>query len=234
MVNWKCLIVDDEDVDRLMVVSFVKRFPEFQIVAICKSASEALQVLSREHIDVLFLDIDMPGQSGIELRKHASHVRACVFISGHAEYAVETFELDTLDFIVKPVRFDRFNHAMQRVIRYLEMCGKSEMFDLTIGADSLTIKEGHEQTKVRLSDILYLEALKDYTLLVTTRKKHCIWSNIGSLLKQSPFDTFTRIHKSYAVRKEFVTKLNSHEVVVNHSAIIPVGRSFKENLAALL
>ncbi len=234
MNRWKCLIADDEDVDRLMVVSFAKRYPELDIVAVCKSTEEALDVLTRENVDILFLDIDMPGQSGMDLRRKAAEVPACVFISGHAQYAVETFSLDTLDFIVKPVRFERFESAMQRISSYLSMRGKAEMFDLSFGDDSVTIKEGHEQIRVKLSDILYLEALKDYTLLVTSRKKHCIWSNIGALMRQQPFDSFTRIHKSFAVRKQFVTRIKGYEVELNHSAVVPVGRSYKDNLKMLL
>lgn len=234
MNRWKCLIVDDEDVDRLMVLSFAKRFDSLEIVAACKSAAEALTVLDKQSVDILFLDIDMPGGNGLELRKKAAEVPACVFISGHAEYAVETFDLDTLDFIVKPLRFDRFEKAMQRVSEYLQIKEKATLFELRLGEDAITIKEGHEQSKIKLSDVVCLEALKDYTLLVTARKKYCIWSNLGSLLKQPPFDAFIRVHKSHAVRKEYVTRTNGHEIELNQGIIVPIGRSFKDNVKELL
>ncbi|MFT3795020.1 LytR/AlgR family response regulator transcription factor [Flavobacterium sp.] len=234
MNPWKCIIVDDEDVDRLMVVSFVKRFPSIEIAGIYKSAAEALAALQKEKIDVLFLDIDMPGGSGLELRQKATQVPACVFITGHAEYAVESFELDTLDFIVKPLRFERFEKAMQRVLQFLEIKEKATLFELSFGGDLITIKEGNEQFKVKLSDILYLEALKDYTLLVTPQKKHCVWSNIGTLLKKEPFDSFVRVHKSFAVQKQFVVKTSAHEITLANQSQIPIGRSYKENLSAIL
>lgn len=234
MNQWKCIIVDDEDVDRLMVLSFAKRYPTLHIAGTCKSADEALQLLAHEKIDILFLDIDMPGGSGLELRKKAQEVPACVFITGHAEYAVESFDLDTIDFIVKPLRFERFEKAMERVLTYLSIKEKAGLFETSLGKDNITIKEGHEQSKVKLSDILCLEALKDYTLLVTPVKKHCVWSNLGALLKHPPFDVFVRVHKSFAVRKEYVTKTSGQQIELNKTLVVPIGRSFKDNVKELL
>lgn len=234
MNRWKCLIVDDEDVDRLMVVSFAKRFDTLDIVAACRSTDEALAVLQKEPADILFLDIDMPGSNGLELRKKAAEIPACVFITGHAEYAVDTYELDTLDFIVKPLRFDRFEKAMRRVTDYLEIREKAALFELSFGDDSVTIKEGHEQSKVNLSDIIHLEALKDYTLLVTPRKKYCVWSNLGALLRKEPFTNFVRIHKSYAVQRQFVVGATTQKISLSNNTQLPIGRGYKENINALL
>jgi two-component system LytT family response regulator len=234
MTQWNCLIVDDEDVDRLMVLSFAKRFPRLNIVGTYRSSEEALAVLEKEKIDILFLDIDMPGGNGLELRKKASEIPVCVFITGHAEYAADSFELETLDFIVKPLRFERFEKAMLRVTQYLEIKEKAMLFELSFGDDTINIKEGNEQSKINLFDILYLEALKDYTLLVTLHKKHCVWSNIGSLLKKPPFDTFIRVHKSFAVQKQYVSKISPHHITLANETQIPIGRMHKENVNSIL
>lgn len=234
MKIWNCIIVDDEDVDRLMVLSFAKKFPQLNIIGAYKSAEEALPVLDKASIDVLFLDIDMPGSNGVELRRRAMDVPVCIFITGHSEYAVESFELETLDFIVKPIRFERFERAMQRVDQFLEIKEKASLFELSIGDDVIFIKEGSERSKIKLFDILYLEALKDYTLLVTEQKKHCIWSNIGSLLRQDTFQSFTRIHRSFAIQKQFVKKISAQEIMLTNNALIPVGRSYKESVKLLL
>lgn len=234
MKKWNCLIVDDEDIDRLMVLSFAKKFPQLNIIGAYCSAEEALDILDKTHIDILFLDIDMPGFSGVEFRKKAMEVPVCIFITGHAEYAVESFELETLDFIVKPLRLERFERAMQRVDQFLEIKEKASLFELSIGDDVIYIKEGNERSKIKLFDILYLEALKDYTLLVTEQKKHCIWSNIGSLLKQDSFQSFTRIHRSFAIQKQFVKKISTQEIMLSNNALIPVGRSYKESVKMLL
>ena len=234
MKTWNCIIVDDEDVDRLMVLAFAKKFTQLNIIGTYSSAEEAMKILNKIAIDILFLDIDMPGFSGVEFRKKAMEVPVCIFITGHAEYAVESFELETLDFIVKPLRFERFERAMQRVDQFLEIKEKASLFELSIGDDIIYIKEGSEKSKIKLFDILYLEALKDYTLLVTEQKKHCIWSNIGSLLKQDSFQSFTRVHRSFAIQKQFVKKVSSQEVLLNNNALIPVGRSYKDTLKLLL
>lgn len=234
MNTWNCIIVDDEDVDRLMAVSFAKRFPCLNIIGSYKSAEEALPILEKEKIDVLFLDIDMPGYSGVELRKKAMEVPVCIFITGHAEYAVESFDLETLDFIVKPLRFDRFERAMQRVEQFLEIKQKANLFELSFGDNAVFIKEGTEKSKINLYDILYLEALKDYTFLVTSQKKHCVWSNLGTLLKQETFNSFTRIHRSFAIQKQFVKKVSSQEIMLSNDTLIPVGRSYKESVKLLL
>lgn len=234
MKTWKCLIVDDEDVDRLMVVSFAKRFPELEIVGSCRSAEEAMPMLEKNEIDVMFLDVDMPGDNGLDLRRKAAAVPACIFITGHAEHAVETYELNALDFIVKPLRFERFQKAMERVNEYMSVHEKAALFDLNFGHDSITIKEGHDQVRVNLSDIICLEALKDYTLLVTARKKYCIWSNLGALLKQPLFENFMRIHKSFAIKPQFVTRVTATEVELNGIHKVPVGRSYKDNVKTLL
>ena len=234
MEKWNCIIVDDELVDRLMVVSFAKRFPKLNIMGAFASANEAIEVLNKQKIDILFLDIDMPGTNGLELRKKAIEVPVCIYITGHAEHALESFDLETLDFIIKPLKFDRFEKAMHRAEQFLEVHQKAKLFELSFGKDVINIKEGTEQIKINLFDILYLEALKDYTLLVTSQKKHCIWSNIGSLLKQETFQGFIRIHKSYAIQRQFVKKINSQEVEMNNEAMIPIGRSFKDNLNMIL
>lgn len=234
MQVWNCIIVDDEDVDRLMTVSFAKRHPQLNILGAFKSAEDALKALSEHNVDVLFLDIDMPGLNGVELRKKAMDVPVCIFITGHSEYAVESFELETLDYIMKPLRYDRFEKMMHRVEQFLEIKKKATLFEMSFGENTIFIKEGNEKSKINLFDILYLEALKDYTFLVTQQKKHCVWSNLGSLLKQETFHSFTRIHRSFAVQKQFVKKISAQEIVLSNDTLIPVGRSYKESVKLLL
>lgn len=234
MKRFKCTIIDDDEIDRLTVVSFAKKFPELEILGIFDNAENAIPLLNKETIDILFLDIDMPELSGLEFRKIAAHVPVCIFITAHPEHAVESFQLDTLDFIVKPVKLDRFSQTMVRINDFMELKLKASLFESSIGGDIIYIKEGHEQTKVKLHDILYLEALKDYTKIVTSIKKHCVLSNIGTLLKEGDFSSFIRIHRSYAVQKQYVKKILTNEVQLDNDVIIPIGRSYKDNLNNLL
>jgi two-component system, LytTR family, response regulator len=234
MKKLNCIIVDDDEIDRLMVHSFVKRFENLNLLGVFESADYALIAINENEVDILFLDIDMPDLSGMELRKATKQVPVCVFITAHPEYAVESFELDTLDFIVKPIKFDRFSQTMQRIEEFIEIKQKALLFESSIGGDTIFIKEGHEQTKVKLHDILYLEALKDYTLIVTDKKRHCVLASIGNLLKEAHFQSFVRIHRSFAVQKQYVKKINVHDLQLNNDVIIPLGRSFKDNLNFVL
>jgi DNA-binding LytR/AlgR family response regulator len=230
MKKYSCIIVDDDEIDRLTAVSYAKKFPVLDILGVFESAEDAVPFLEKEKIDILFLDIDMPGLNGIEFRKQALEVPVCVFITAHPEHAVESFQIETLDFIVKPLKLDRFTQTVNRIEEFMEIKLKASLFEASIGGDTIYIKEGHEQTKVKLHEILYLEALKDYTLVITNQKRHCVLSSIGNLLKEDHFQSFVRIHRSFAVQKQYVQKINSNEIILNNNAVIPIGRSYKENL----
>lgn len=230
MNPFDCIIVDDDEMDRLVVLSYAKRFPILNIVGVFDSAERALNFLSANPVQVAFLDIEMPGASGLELRRKALEVPVCVFISSHTESAAETFELLTLDFIVKPFKFPRFEQMMKRLEEFMEIKTKAHLFESTIGGDVVYVKTGHEQVKVKLHEILYLEALKNYTLLVTEKKRHCVLSNLGEILQEEKFNSFLRVHRSFAVQKQYIQKIGSQEIELNNGNLIPVGRSFKDNL----
>ncbi|MGC4130472.1 MAG: LytTR family DNA-binding domain-containing protein [Bergeyella sp.] len=229
-----CIIADDDEIDRLTVQSFVRKFPNLHILGVCSDADEALEIIENNTVDILFLDIDMPDFSGVELRKKANHVPCCIFITSHPEFAVESFELETLDFIVKPLKPDRFEQTVKRIEDFFEIREKAHLFESSIGGDVIYIKEGHEQIKVKMHEILYLEALKDYTKIVTPRRKHCVLTSIGNLLKEEQFRSFIRIHRSFAVQKNFIEKKLPSEILLNNGTAIPIGRSYRNSLDFLV
>lgn len=234
MATFNCIIIDDDEIDRLTVLSFAKRYSNLNILGVFESAEAAFLITEEEKIDILFIDIDMPGVNGLEFRKKTLEIPVCIFITAHPEHAVESFELETLDFIVKPIKLNRFSQTMSRIAEFMEIKLKAQLFEASIGGDTIYIKEGHEQTKVKLHDILYLEALKDYTLIVTNQKRHCVLSSIGTLLKENHFQSFIRIHRSFAVQKQFIQKISSQEIELMNKILIPIGRSYKDNLNLLL
>lgn len=227
--TYSCFIVDDDEIDRLTTQSFIRRYPFLHIAGVFSAAAEALEAAVKMPPDVLFLDIDMEGMSGLELRERLEHIPACIFITSYPDYAVESFEKAALDFLVKPLKADRFAKAMERLQQYLSVQHKAALLDHTLGADTVFIKDGHEQVKIALHEIVYLEALKDYTGIVTAHKKYCVLSTLGGLLEQQAFKMFVRIHRSYAVQKNFVERVTAREVIVN-SIALPLGRSYKDAL----
>jgi DNA-binding LytR/AlgR family response regulator len=216
--------------DRLVVVSYAKRFLNLNIVGVFDSAEKALLFLENKTVTIAFLDIEMSGVSGLELRKKVLEIPVCIFISSHSESAAETFELQTLDFIVKPFKFPRFEQTIKRIEEYMEIRLKASLFESSIGGDVVYVKTGHNQIKIKMHEILYLEALKNYTILVTEGKRHCVLSNLGEILQEEKFQSFIRIHRSFAVQKQFIQKIGSQEIELKNNVFIPVGRSFKDNL----
>ncbi|MFM9907771.1 MAG: LytR/AlgR family response regulator transcription factor [Chitinophagaceae bacterium] len=229
---FNCIIADDDEIDRLTTLSFCRKYPFLQINGVFESAQKVLEFTKQQTVDVLLLDIDMPGMSGIELRKQLEHIPACIFITSHPEFALESFDLAVLDFLVKPLKAIRFATAMQRLEDYLDTRHKAELLDYTLGGDTLFIKDGHDHFKIQLHDIIYLEALKDYTGIITEKKKYCVLTPLGNLLKEHTFQNFVRIHRSYAVQKHFINKISAKEVYVNNINL-PVGRSYKDVLNLL-
>lgn len=230
MKIYNCIIIDDDEIDRLTVVSYAKRFPLLKIIGVFSKAEDALPLIEEGIVDILFLDIDMPNLNGFDFRKNAMNVPVCIYITSHPEHAVESFELDTLDFIVKPIKLERFTQTISRIEDYLELKEKAQLFETSIGGDVIYIKEGYQQTKIKLHEILYLEALKDYTKIVTQTKKHCVLTSLGNLLRDPNFNSFIRVHRSFAVQNKYISTKKTNEIVLHNGTLIPVGRSYRENL----
>ncbi|MGZ3753478.1 MAG: LytR/AlgR family response regulator transcription factor [Mucilaginibacter sp.] len=228
-----CIVVDDDLVDRLMTLSFLKEYPQFKVLGAYSSPLEALDAAKKSSPDVLFLDIDMPDISGLELREQLMQIPACVFITSFPEYALDGFELEAFDFIVKPFTAERFNKMMSRLQEYFLIRSKSELLSHTLGADTIFIKEGTSQIKLQVHEVIYLEAMKDYTSVNTIDKRYMVLESLSHLITEKGFTNFIRIHRSYAVQKHYIKQYNSLKVVLVNNGTLPVGRNFKETLQNL-
>lgn len=226
----RCFVVDDDYVDILTAVSFLEDYTFLEITGRYDSAEKAFAAAEKMPPDVLFLDIDMPEMNGLQLREKLMHVPACIFITSYPDYAVESFEMAALDFLVKPFTHDRFAKTIVRLKEYLTIRHKAELLNHTLGADTLFIKDGINHIKLQLHEIIYLEALNNYTSIVTTNRKFAVLSTLGNLVKENGFGNFIRIHRSYAVQKHFIKKVSADEVLVNNNIALPIGRSYKEAL----
>lgn len=230
-MKYSCIIVDDDEIDRLTTQSFVRKYQFLENAGEFADAETALLAVEKKIPDIAFLDVDMPGMTGLELRRKLADIPACIFITSYPEYAVESFDLAALDFIVKPIKGDRFAKTIDRITEFFIIREKAKQLDYTLGADTITIKDGHTKIKILLHQVLYLEALKDYTRIITTTGRHCVLSSIGNLLKQPGFESFIRIHKSFAVQKNYIEQVLGQEVHLKGISL-PIGRAYKENLSA--
>src|SRR5450432_2888311 len=172
--EYNCYIVDDNKTDRLVTVAFVRRYPFLKIAGSFGNAAEALASAGSSLPDVIFLDIDMPEMSGLDLRAKLDKVPACIFITAYPEYAMQGFEANALDFLTKPLSAERFDRSMDRLRYFLDIRARAGLLEHTLNEESLFIKDGHEHIRIQFSDIIYLEALKDYTGIITRQRKYCI------------------------------------------------------------
>lgn len=234
MEKFNCIIVDDDEIDRLTTLSYVKKFSELNVVGVFESTADAAVLVKDRKIDILFLDIDMPAESGLEFRKKLMDVPVCIFITAHPEHAVESFEVEALDFIVKPLTLDRFSKTVVRIKEFMDVRHRAALFEKNQESDTVYIKEGHQQIKIKLHSVLYLEGLKDYTLIVTDSKRHCVLASIGNLLKEENFKSFLRVHRSYAVQKASIKKIGTNDIELSNQVLIPIGRKYKSDLATIL
>jgi two-component system, LytTR family, response regulator len=231
--EYTCFIVDDNAIDRLTTVSFVRNYSFIKISGLFDNAAAALEGAEQSSPDAILLDIDMPEISGLDLRLKLDRVPACIFITAYPDYALPAFEVNALDFLVKPLSPDRFDLSMNRLRHFLDIHFRGAPIEHEVAEEQLFIKDGHEHIKIGLTDILYLEALKDYTGIITREKKYCVLTPLGNLLKENSFQSFIRIHRSYAVAKQRIHKVSAREVHVEGIAL-PVGRTYKEALDQLL
>jgi two-component system LytT family response regulator len=231
--KYPCVIVDDKLADRLALQSYIRKYPFIDVKGVFGSAGEALDAISKGLApDAIFLDIDMPGITGLDLRAQLTQVPACIFVTAHPEFALDGFELAALDYIVKPLNTERINKAMTRLEEYLELHFKAEQLDYTVGDNVVVIREGFNQVKLQMQDILYLEALKDYTGIVTPKRKYCVLGPLGGLLKEKAFRPFVRIHRSYAVHRNAAKTKTPKGIFINET-LLPVGRTYKEAVEKL-
>lgn len=230
---YRCIIIDDDEIDRLTIFAYARKYAFLDIVGMYDSPANALKEIEKTNPQVLLLDIDMGEMSGLQFRKELIDTEACIFITSYPSYAVDSFELAALDFLVKPIETNRFAASMKRLEEYLQMREKSDILDHSLHGDALFIKDGYQQIKVRTSEILYLEAMKDYTKIVTKAKRYHVLASLGNLLKTPSFTNFLRIHRSYAVQPLFIEKISSSELLID-GIHIPIGRSYKEIVQHLI
>jgi DNA-binding LytR/AlgR family response regulator len=228
-----CLIIDDEEIDRLLIKDYVASSPNLKLIGTYSNAFESLNAMRAENIDLLLLDIDMPVINGVDFLKTFETHPLCIFITSHPEFALDAFELHAVDYLLKPVKKDRFDVAVARADELIGIRKKALSYDLSFEKETLTIKEGTSINKVMFDDIIYLEALTNYTKVVTRARKYITLKNLKNFLEKLPPEKFLRIHRSYAVAKNKITSLQHDEVVIGEHKL-PLGKTYRKQIKRLL
>ena len=220
----RCLIVDDEPMARKGLQEYVKDISFLEHVGSCENALKATEFLQQHTVDLMLLDINMPHLTGIEFLKSLENQPLVIFTTAHPDYALESYSLDVLDYLVKPIMFDRFQQAVQKAYDY-QLLRASSM----PSPDFFFIKCDHVFEKVLFNDVLYVESMQNYCILHTPARKLIAYITLTGLEEKLPKSKFMKVHKSFIVNLDKITALDGNDLFIN-KAQIPVSRNLKDDV----
>ena len=222
-----CLIIDDNPMARLALRKMVEDIEFLDSVEECKSAMEAFNFLQKTPADLLLLDVEMPGMSGLELLQSLEIKPLVILITSKTEYAVEGFELEVVDYIVKPVSIPRLLKAVQRAADRMTSQSYADLHNL--GTDHLFVRVDNQLVRIGFEDILFLQALGDYVVFQTDEKKFMVHLTLKALEEKLPEERFLRVHRSYIIAVGKIENLEQNSLKIGKH-LIPVSESNKKNL----
>jgi two-component system, LytTR family, response regulator len=230
-LNFNCLIVDDEPLARNLLSDYVRKVPQLTLVDTLSSPLQVMDALHKNEIDIMFLDVQMPELTGISLLKALQKKPLIVLTTAYSEYALEGYELDVADYLLKPITFERFLRAVDKVTQRLNersisaVTGKPPVEQ---AQPFVFVKDGTKLIKVRMDEILYVEGLKDYVTIHTKTQKVVSLQRLKTLEEELPFDKFIRVHNSFIVAFNAIDVIHKNDVQIG-SAMIPIGETYKKS-----
>jgi DNA-binding LytR/AlgR family response regulator len=222
----KCVVIDDEQPARELIAIHLSGLPGFELLAAIDNALDGFTFLQKNTVDLVFLDIQMPRISGLELIRSLKVCPRIILTTAYREYAAEAFELDVIDYLVKPVTRERFMRSISRFNFYNNSLTEKPAIPNSFEMAYIFLKVGKGQVKIYLKDILYIEGLKDFIKVHTAQKVFVASERLSYMEETLPENNFARIHKSYIVALEKITHMQAEQVIVGNTTI-PIGRVFK-------
>ncbi len=228
MVKLRCIITDDEPMARKGLQGYVEKIDYLELVALCEDAIQLSNTLKVENIDLIFLDIEMPYLSGVEFLSGLTNSPKVIIVSAYEQYALKGYELNVVDYLLKPVPFDRFLKAVNKVYD-LSLKEKSTNSQ----SDSIFIKTSQKYEKVSFNDILFIEGMDNYISIQTTTEKYITHTTLTSFLEKLPAQNFIKTHKSFIVNINKVTSLEGNLLGIEKHKL-PVSRNYRSQVKELL
>lgn len=221
----RCIIIDDEPLAITVIENHIKEFPEMELVATFNSPITALSTLKTEAIDVMFLDINMPKMNGLEFLRSLTDRPHVIITTAYREFAVDSFDLDVLDYLVKPIPFGRFLKTINKLTSRIQLeIGELEEVSLK-EEPCIFLKVDKKLMKIKLNDILFIESLKDYIKVITTLGDYLVHKSMTSISEELPSDHFIRIHRSFTIAINKIEFLEGNSVKIANRRI-PIGRNY--------
>lgn len=226
----RCIIVDDEPPAIKVLTKYIEAVPQLEICGICKNGFEVLNLLATEKVDLIFLDIQMPKLYGTQLLKILSHPPKVIFTTAHKDFAIEAFELDAVDYLLKPISFERFLKAINKVFSI-----NSPLPDPPVSAISfLYFRADRKMVKVFLKEILYLESFRDYVIIHIDKDRELrVKLTLNHVEEMLPENQFIRIHRSYIVSLRKITAFTKTDVEIGRKEL-PIGKSYANGFLKII
>ncbi len=237
MEKYKCLIVEDEILAQNLLINYLSKIPNIEVIGTCQTAMEALTFIKQETIDILLLDIQMPDLTGIELLRAIPQPPLTILITAYSEYALEGYELNVVDYLLKPVKFDRFFKAIAKVLDLLNQKNdhKSTPILNTITApDYIFVKSDYKAVKVKFEEILYVEGMQKYVKFKCKDTQVITLLSLTKLEEILPIKNFLRIQKSFIANLNHIIGIEGNQLIMVNKDKIPVSKSIKPHLIQLL
>jgi len=226
----RCLIIDDEPLAIELLEDFVSKTPFLELISSCSNAIEATSILKKSKIDLIFTDIEMPDFSGIEFVKSLDIKPLFIFTTAYSHYAVEGFNLNAVDYLVKPIPFHRFLTAVNRAHElYLLKNEDSKKYPVQIESTNFVfVKSEYDNIKINFDDIKYIEGLKDYIKIFSTSHKPILTlSSFKKIEEKLPSNLFIRVHRSYIVSLKYIHSVQRNRILIDQVRI-PIGQNYKD------
>ena len=225
----KCIAIDDEPLAVKKIAGYIQKIPFLELVAECRSASEAMPIISQNEIQLLFIDINMPDISGMDFVKSLANPPYIVFTTAYSEYAVEGFQVEAVDYLLKPISFANFLKAANKVKNLIELTTNSQKESLSTTANHLFVKSEYKLIRIELDDIKYIESQHEYIKIYLINSNAVVTQiSMKNIEEQLPSDRFMRVHRSFIVNLARVSVIERNRIVFDDKIYIPISEQYKE------
>lgn len=224
----RCLAIDDEPLARKKMAQYIEKTPFLELIDTCESAIEAMELLHKQKVDLLFLDINMPDLSGMDFAKSLENAPGIIFTTAYSEYALDGFKVNAIDYLLKPIDYPAFLKAANKAKKLLDV-RDSETEELSLKDEFLFIKSEHKIIKIQLADITYIESMREYVKIhMLNRSPLMTLISMKKLEESLSSKIFMRVHRSFIVNLKRITTIERNRIVYDEKTYIPVSEQYKE------
>jgi two-component system LytT family response regulator len=217
-----CIILDDEPFAVQLIADYASKIPQLHVLYADSDVFQAIEVLNRETVDLIFIDIQMPQLTGIELMQLFNHKHNFIITSAYPQYALDAYQFHVIDFLVKPVTFNRFYQSIEKYNRW------QENFQNQDTDNFLFVKADRKHYKIATDTILFIEGLKDYIRIHTSTEKIMVLENMKDILEQLPQNQFVRIHRSYIIPLDKIKVIEGNQIQMSDGTFLPIGETYRK------